>query len=357
MDSRESDRSGGLLFLGLMLTAMFVGAYAFLYISVLEFRDEKNANGFGYIDAASGFGGDSLGISRDVIIACALDRLGDLADTAEKQLTGGLESGWWDVILANEMRTSYALADALYACIAEQVGQTRGLDVKLLEAVNGAQDEFAPDTSKVFFGTEQLVCYALSFLSIMLIAIRWRKVGSIGAKRLLVAVNLGQDRRIRPEDTYELIGLAENAPKDFARALTIDSLRRFQTTSDLAAAERAIRNGSEDLFNRLMSSITFVRFATWAIPTIGFIGTVRGISDALSRADDPTNLPSIVSFLGSAFDTTLVALLLVLPLMALQFRFTQVLEQRVDECISSLETEIIGRLFVPSEVLRAKTTK
>ena len=58
-----------------------------------------------------------------------------------------------------------------------------------------------------------------------------------------------------------------------------------------------------------------LRYFAWFIPSMGFIGTVIGIADALSYAgqanpEDPQFLTIITSSLGFAFYTTLLALIM-----------------------------------------------
>jgi biopolymer transport protein ExbB/TolQ len=60
---------------------------------------------------------------------------------------------------------------------------------------------------------------------------------------------------------------------------------------------------------------SLIRYVIWAIPTLGFIGTVMGISLALSFAgqvdlQDPNLLAELTKQLAVAFDTTLLALLM-----------------------------------------------
>ena len=57
----------------------------------------------------------------------------------------------------------------------------------------------------------------------------------------------------------------------------------------------------------------------WAIPSIGFIGTVRGIGVALQRADQALqgDISGVTSALGVAFNSTLVALFISILLMLL----------------------------------------
>ena len=80
-------------------------------------------------------------------------------------------------------------------------------------------------------------------------------------------------------------------------------------------------------------SYSFVRVFVWAIPILGFIGTVLGIGTAVSSFSTSVaaavdldvmknSIGSVTSGLGVAFDTTLLALvlslLIMLPLSALQ---------------------------------------
>ncbi|AYF44841.1 MULTISPECIES: MotA/TolQ/ExbB proton channel family protein [Halobacteriovorax] len=57
-----------------------------------------------------------------------------------------------------------------------------------------------------------------------------------------------------------------------------------------------------------------IRYLLWAIPSLGFIGTVLGISSALMIANSK-DMNLITATLGVAFDTTLVALILSIILM------------------------------------------
>ena len=62
-----------------------------------------------------------------------------------------------------------------------------------------------------------------------------------------------------------------------------------------------------------------IRYLIWAIPSIGFIGTVRGIGQALSQADQALagNIAGMTNSLGVAFNSTLVALVISIFLMLL----------------------------------------
>lgn len=85
-------------------------------------------------------------------------------------------------------------------------------------------------------------------------------------------------------------------------------------------------------------SYGLVRFVVWAIPIMGFLGTVIGITVAIANLS-PTqmeNISGVVAGLGTAFDTTATALALSMLLMFLQFlidRSEQGLLARVDAIV------------------------
>lgn len=98
----------------------------------------------------------------------------------------------------------------------------------------------------------------------------------------------------------------------------------------------------------MKGSFSLARFMVWAIPIMGFIGTVWGISNGISHFSDAMtstnsvtdvsamlkeNLPLVTSSLATAFDTTLLALLLSIPLMM----FMLTLEKREEAYLIDLD--------------------
>ena len=69
--------------------------------------------------------------------------------------------------------------------------------------------------------------------------------------------------------------------------------------------------------DRLDSELSMIRYIAWAIPSIGFIGTVRGIGEALAQAHKAVegDIAGVTQSLGVAFNSTFVALLLSIILM------------------------------------------
>ena len=92
------------------------------------------------------------------------------------------------------------------------------------------------------------------------------------------------------------------------------------------------------------SEQSLIRYIAWAIPSVGFIGTVIGIANSLGYAKDAASengIEKITSALSVAFDTTLVALFLSIILMY----FYHNLQEKVEKLHSKTETYIIENLI------------
>jgi len=95
------------------------------------------------------------------------------------------------------------------------------------------------------------------------------------------------------------------------------ALRRFETTQSIAETSQVVKNTVENEGERLDAELSMIRYIAWAIPSIGFIGTVRGIGLALGQAHQAVegDITGVTHSLGTAFNSTLVALLLSIFLM------------------------------------------
>ena len=88
-----------------------------------------------------------------------------------------------------------------------------------------------------------------------------------------------------------------------------------------------------------------IRYLTWVIPSIGFVGTVIGISQALIVANSG-DMEQITKLLGVAFDTTLVALILSIIIMW----FVHQLQEETDRFHSDLKEFVIDNLINKIEI-------
>ena len=95
-------------------------------------------------------------------------------------------------------------------------------------------------------------------------------------------------------------------------------LHRHTIVQDVSEAVRTICESESD---RLDSELSMVRYIAWAIPSIGFIGTVRGIGDALGQAYKAVegDIAGVTASLGVAFNSTFVALVISIIIMSVSY--------------------------------------
>jgi hypothetical protein len=82
--------------------------------------------------------------------------------------------------------------------------------------------------------------------------------------------------------------------------------------------------------DRLDSELSMVRYIAWAIPSIGFIGTVRGIGEALGQAYRAVegDIAGVTASLGVAFNSTFTALVISIVVMFLMHQ-VQLIQERL----------------------------
>jgi biopolymer transport protein ExbB/TolQ len=95
-----------------------------------------------------------------------------------------------------------------------------------------------------------------------------------------------------------------------------------------------------------------IRYIAWAIPAIGFIGTVRGIGMALSEAYRAVegDIAGVTDALGVAFNSTLVALLLSIILMFLMHQIQLQQERLALDAQSFCEDRLLPHLKITREM-------
>lgn len=129
--------------------------------------------------------------------------------------------------------------------------------------------------------------------------------------------------RILPDDVREQARNLETLPtaeRDLIVPRTIRrALKRFGETRDVQDAATTVHDFCESEAARLDSELAPIRFCVWAIPAIGFVGTVRGIGRALEGAQLALrgDTSAVTSGLGISFNSTFVALSLSILLMYL----------------------------------------
>lgn len=122
--------------------------------------------------------------------------------------------------------------------------------------------------------------------------------------------------------------------------------RRYVATQDAQNTSDAIVTGVEALAARIESENSMIRYLIWAIPSIGFIGTVRGIGQALSQADQALagDIAGMTDSLGVAFNSTLVALIISIFLMFLLHELQRMQDKLVVDTQAYCEEFLLHRI-------------
>jgi biopolymer transport protein ExbB/TolQ len=156
--------------------------------------------------------------------------------------------------------------------------------------------------------------------------------------------------RILPADVREHAREIQALPPEQRDALLprslLAALHRFGATGSVADASASAHDVCAGEADRLDSELSLLRYIAWAIPAIGFIGTVRGIGDALAQAHRAMqgDLSGVTQGLGTAFNSTLVALLLSLVLMFLLHHVQTEQERLVRDAESYLDERLLRSL-------------
>ncbi len=199
---------------------------------------------------------------------------------------------------------------------------------------------------------EQEACIILALWALAIIGykgVQARRERALLARHL---VHVPEGMRILPEDAREYARPIEALPAAEAacllpRALLV-SLYRFAATRNVQDVSEAGRDVCEAESERLDSELSMLRYIAWAIPAIGFIGTVRGIGDALGEAHKAVtgDVSGVTAGLGTAFNSTLIALLISIVIMFLLHRLQLTQERLVLDGETYLDQYLIRHMQV-----------
>ncbi len=197
---------------------------------------------------------------------------------------------------------------------------------------------------------EQETCLVLMLWAISIMTYTWMTTSR--EDRLLQAelVPIGDGMRILPEDTREYARQIQALPESQRRMLLpralLASLQRFGATRNIQDASETAHTVCETEAERRDSELALVRYIAWAIPSIGFIGTVRGIGEALGQAHKALEgeIAGVTQSLGVAFNSTFIALLISIVLMFLLHQLQLQQERLVLDTESYVDQHLVQHM-------------
>jgi biopolymer transport protein ExbB/TolQ len=199
---------------------------------------------------------------------------------------------------------------------------------------------------------EQEACLILMLWAVGIIGFKGRSTHRERAALDEDLVQVPEGMRILPEDTREYMRQLEGLTAERQNMLTVRALRsalaRFGATRNVQDVSEAAHSVLQAEAERLDSELSMIRYIAWAIPAIGFIGTVRGIGDALAEAHKAVtgDIAGVTAGLGVAFNSTFVALMLSLVLMFLLHNLQLAQERLVLDSETYLDQKLLRHLQV-----------
>ena len=180
---------------------------------------------------------------------------------------------------------------------------------------------------------EQEACFILALWAFSIMG--YKGYASVRERKLLDTLVDGEDDDADSVlDTGKLSMRLDSLPHRareglLPRALGA-ALHRISVTGNVQDVSAAAREVCQVESDRLESELSIIRYIAWAIPSIGFIGTVRGISDALAQAHRAVegDITGVTQSLGVAFNSTFVALAISIVVMFFVYQL-QLAQERV----------------------------
>lgn len=197
---------------------------------------------------------------------------------------------------------------------------------------------------------EQEACFILMFWAMAIMG--FKAYRTFNERKLFASplLNVGEGTRILPEDARQMSRPIQALPEEqqsylLPRAL-IAALQRFSSTRNIQDVSSAVSEVLDTESDRLDSELSMVRYISWAIPSIGFIGTVRGIGEALGQAHKAVqgDIAGVTASLGVAFNSTFIALVISIVVMFLMHQLQLQQERLVLDTHSYCDSKLIRHL-------------
>ncbi|MEM1109633.1 MAG: MotA/TolQ/ExbB proton channel family protein [Planctomycetota bacterium] len=209
-------------------------------------------------------------------------------------------------------------------------------------------------------GVVQYVTVLFFFWAVLILLVKSMKVRRQGAA-------LSHDRLVPSDPEFVLSpGTVDQVLDDLRRVCADPSqfilfnriefaLSNLKNMGRIGDVDEVLRSKADNDSDVMESSYTLVRGLIWAIPVLGFIGTVQGLSGSLGSfgqvlvdTDDFASikpaLKEVTAGLSTAFDTTFVALVAAV-LVQLVLTFVRKREEDLlDGCNEYCQRHIVGRL-------------
>jgi biopolymer transport protein ExbB/TolQ len=202
---------------------------------------------------------------------------------------------------------------------------------------------------------EQELCVILCLWSLLLL-VRQAQVTNKDRKLLdRDYVKIADNQVVLPEDARVYSRPLEALPAEeqagFLPRLLMVAYNRFGATRSVQDAAEAVRDECEFETASMDTKLSMVRFTAWAIPAVGFVGTVRGIGAALQEAQGAMggDISGVTMGLGITFNATLTALVSCIIVMFWMHQLQQFQDRLVLDARTYVDRQLLRKLRVVSK--------
>jgi len=231
-------------------------------------------------------------------------------------------------------------------------------DVLLAQATAVTADDVNADRSQlrsvwvIVRDVEQEIAFILALWSIVLIVDQARAVSRNRKLLEKVYVEVDENHVVLPEDARAYARPLERLNFEeqdmFLPRTLMVALNRFGATKSVQDAAESVIDECEFEASRLDAHLSMVKFTAWAIPAIGFVGTVRGIGHALQEAQAALHgdISGVTLGLGITFNATLTALSLSILVMFCLHQLQQAQDRLVLDTRNYVDRGLIRHMRV-----------
>lgn len=202
---------------------------------------------------------------------------------------------------------------------------------------------------------EQETCIILMLWAMSIIGLKIYRNRSENKLLQHSLLNLSEGMSILPEDARDYARPVQALPADQREYLLprvlLSALQRFGSTRSIPDVAGVIKDVCNTEAERLESELTIVRYIAWAIPSIGFLGTVRGIGEALGQAHQAVSgdIVGVTISLGVAFNSTFIALVVSILIMFLLYQLQLLQDRLVLDTQNYCDNNLLRHLQVPEK--------
>lgn len=206
--------------------------------------------------------------------------------------------------------------------------------------------------ARLLLGPEQVACYACFIWACFILSSRALEVRRQRRGFSYGLLPTEEGARILPEDARPLQRkinqiTAQKGPFILANMIR-SALAKFGLSRNSQDVAETVRTQAEVDQGRLVSSMSTINYLAWAIPAIGFFGTVRGLAGSMTIAEQGGQQVKIATrHLTVAFDCTLIALALSLIVMFLVHVIQREEDALVIDCQQFCLEHLVNRIYQP----------